>query len=1690
MRKFIKILGYILGSILILLILSIAVLQSPWGQNMVREKVIAYLNQKLNTEISIGKLSYRLPNHFTIIDLFIADRNKDTLLYLHQLKLDWKAQDLFLKKIVVKEISINGLAAQIIRPAKDTNFNFQFIIDAFASNKSDATLQKQSSSSPTFRYDFQKIYLNNIQFRYNDTAGGVLFYAKLGKAFLRPTLVDIDKNKYALNELKVANVFTSFVSDTSFLPPPPPDTAAPIDFQVAADQILLNNIHFTMLSHTDSLFFGVAVGKLQTELKQFELLNEQIKVGTLALEDAKSRLIFGKDKINTSITKNQAESDTSSNNWKIWADGLTLNKIDFQMDDPNTPKYSPGMDYNHLNFQQIFFTASNAFYSSDSIAANLKHLALREQSGLKILDFRTKATYTNQGAILRNLYLQTPNSILQDYLSIHYPSLAQFSNQLNRAQVKIKLQESKIGINDVLLFLPHEGQKQLLPYQNKHLKVVADIQGNLDKIKLKRLYLSGLNNTTIDLNGTFNGLPNLNKLNYDLNIKKLYTSKQDISPFLPDSLEQQFQLPEWLTASGRLRGTTQDYYPDLFINTADGAATLQGKLLLSSGTDKEKYDLSIQTNNLNLGKILKQDSLIGKVSSSIQVQGEGSNPQKMNARIRLNLQSAWLKGYNYQHIDLYTIVNAQTAIFESMAHDSNLAYQLNGTAHLQNKFPALKINLNLQHADLRALKLTEDTLSVAGKFIANFTSLNPDYPVGSFSWEKPFINYQGKNFYPADFTFLSKPDSDNVQHLQVNLANILEATGKGHIPLSKLTEVIKAHINRHYHIADSLEKVNLNNYDFAFDGKLHYQPVLKQFVPELAPFKTILFNSSLNIDSFGIVLNAAKLQYGSNILDSIHLKVEEDNRLLQYKLSLKKAETPAAALWYPYIGGIIRNDSIYAVVNIDDSLKQKQFTIGGAYFHDHHGDNNSLSYFKLFKGLRFNYERWAVNPDNLIVFEPTGFYIKNLDISHDTQSVIIHSEDTVGNAPLNLSIAHFSLANFTRMFSRDTLLADGILTAKAQIDFSKSNQPKINASVFVDHLKVYNYPLGSLSSKIQNKDAQTLSTFLSLDGDGNHFQVYGNYYLEPVDQNDFDLTLLIEPLSLKSIQGLTFGSLKNSSGSINGQLAVKGTLEEPLVSGTIYTDQLATTVATLNASFKMPSDSIRFDARKISFNNFRIEDRKGHPAILNGKIFTHNYRDYFLKLNFNAQRWQALHSQKKDNPAYYGDLIFSANLNLSGMATAPKIDGNIVVHDSTSLHYALSDNGPGMVASDGIVAFVDSRDTTTHATDSTAQQEKKRFRLSPSTQLNVNVDVDKNATFTVLIDPATGDELQVNGEAALNAFMDPSGTIGLTGTYQIRQGYYELNYNFLHRKFEIQNGSSITLAGDPLDAIAAITAVYNTEVAPYDLVEDVSSPDQLIYFKQRLPFQVVLKINGKVMKPEIAFDIVLPDDKTNVVSTNVSNLVQAKLVEIRNNPSELNKQVFAILILNKFLPNNPFSSGDGINVEYAARKSVSRFLSDQLNQVAGHLVKGLELNFDLNSTEDYSTGIKNNQTNLNITASKSLFNDRLKFTVGNDFLLEGESAPRQQSSLIPGNLSVSYLLSKDGKYQANAYRTNQMQDIVNGYVVETGLKFKITLTYNKFKYLFVNKKKYFARLRAKRAQETAGKDKKLQDSNKENEIKN
>ncbi len=174
----------------------------------------------------------------------------------------------------------------------------------------------------------------------------------------------------------------------------------------------------------------------------------------------------------------------------------------------------------------------------------------------------------------------------------------------------------------------------------------------------------------------------------------------------------------------------------------------------------------------------------------------------------------------------------------------------------------------------------------------------------------------------------------------------------------------------------------------------------------------------------------------------------------------------------------------------------------------------------------------------------------------------------------------------------------------------------------------------------------------------------------------------------------------------------------------------------------------------------------------------------------------------------------------------------------------------------------------------------------------------------------------------------------------------------------------------------------------------------------------------------------------------------------------LHLEVFALLILNRFLGENPFESeAGGTSASTLARQSASKLLSEQLNNLASDLISGVEIDFDLQSTEDYSSGTKENKTDLSVGVSKKLFDDRLKITIGSNIGIEGTPRENEQANNIAGDIEADYMITKDGRYKVRAYQKNDYQVALQGEVVETGVAFIITMDYNKFKELFQSEKK-------------------------------
>jgi hypothetical protein len=165
--------------------------------------------------------------------------------------------------------------------------------------------------------------------------------------------------------------------------------------------------------------------------------------------------------------------------------------------------------------------------------------------------------------------------------------------------------------------------------------------------------------------------------------------------------------------------------------------------------------------------------------------------------------------------------------------------------------------------------------------------------------------------------------------------------------------------------------------------------------------------------------------------------------------------------------------------------------------------------------------------------------------------------------------------------------------------------------------------------------------------------------------------------------------------------------------------------------------------------------------------------------------------------------------------------------------------------------------------------------------------------------------------------------------------------------------------------------------------------------------------------------------------------VDQKLSLLNKDPSALNKQVFALLVLGRFVQENPFEAELG-SPSAMIRTSVSKFLSDRLNQLSSKVIPGMELNFDIQSYNDYQNGQAEGRTQVEIGLKKQLFNERLSVQVGGAVDIEGEKAKHNSTSDIASDITVEYKLNKDGSLRLKGFRHDQYEGAIEGQLVETG----------------------------------------------------
>lgn len=130
-------------------------------QNFLVKRITNTLSERLHTEVSIGHVNFTLFNKFTLDRTYIADQQKDTLLYAGKLTVN-VTNFFFLKnKTWLHYISLQNATITLRRSPHDSAWNYQFILDALSS-PSGTPSNNQMPNIVFKRIDIRNIRINQL----------------------------------------------------------------------------------------------------------------------------------------------------------------------------------------------------------------------------------------------------------------------------------------------------------------------------------------------------------------------------------------------------------------------------------------------------------------------------------------------------------------------------------------------------------------------------------------------------------------------------------------------------------------------------------------------------------------------------------------------------------------------------------------------------------------------------------------------------------------------------------------------------------------------------------------------------------------------------------------------------------------------------------------------------------------------------------------------------------------------------------------------------------------------------------------------------------------------------------------------------------------------------------------------------------------------------------------------------------------------------------------------------------------------------------------------------------------------------------------------------------------------------------------------------------------------------------------
>lgn len=1403
---------------------------------------------------------------------------------------------------------------------------------------------------------------------------------------------------------------------------------------------------------------SASAGRIYLDAEQLDLLTRDIRINELLLDQP----MFTVSSYPASpLRKRRAPAPAApkpvldslavvplrwnADNWKLIVKSLqikdgTLGVNNLSDSVPSTPGQ---FDPSRIRFSQINLALTNSRLVKDSIFSDLA-LSTRERSGFEVKTLKAKFKMSPVEMEFNDLDLITNNSHIKDYYTMQYEDMADLNDYVDLVTMKANFRGTRLASDDIAFFAPP------LASWNTEILVNGSVEGPVSNLSADSMQLQGGTATRLRGNFSMRGLPYINETYIDFNARELITSGADVRQFFPplkDLTAVKTELISRLAFQGSFTGFVNDFVAYGKFQTNLG--NLDSDINFKTSKDVPVYSGNITTYDFDLGQLLG-NAIVDKVTMKAKVKGEGFNFTNLKAAVDADIQQIGLYGYQYQNLTTEGEMNRKFFNGSLTVNDPNLDMDFTGTIDFNSRLPIFNFYSEIRNSDLKALHLTEDSITLQAKADLNFSGSNIDNFDGTARLYDLSL-FKNRNRVEFDSLSVYTGTENGLKTLRVQ-GNEVNGYVQGSYSFMELPNAFKLFLNKYYpSFFQSPPMINAGQ-DFTFAVEFGaVDKLIGAFTDDVTGFDGTRIEGALNTLTGNVSLNAVVpyAAYQDFGVRNLELKSTGDFSRINVSTSLGEVLFQDSVMF--------RNPLILASSGKDTSLIKLDLqaddttSLNGFYARlVTVGDGVKIHF--LNSSFTVNGKPWNMMAGNEVYWSRDFLTVHNLKITRNDQSITISTNEfNPDESRFMVNLKDLNLADIIPHGLTNTLI-EGLANGDIYVN-DPFGRLSVDADIRTSQLRVdndsiglvswkgnYDHPLGQLTFDVAANNSLASFTAKGEVGLSDSNRVVN----ASTDLNNTSISLLNKYLG---------DYVSELTGTATGHLDVTGTTDKPSWRGSVKVQDIGMKVNYLGTYYKIPLLHVHhMDDNLIEMKPFTLIDKFNNTAVVNGFIQHQNFYDMVFEFDVQSNRFLFLDTGPADNDLYYGTVLSQGRVYFTG--PLDNLELRVLARPLKGTHFYLP--------------LSDSKDIGKHDYIRFRQYGKvvEEVKKKSDIKLNVKMDIAANpdAQIDVILNASTNDVISANGTGNLAINVNLEGDFTMYGNYTINTGTYNFSFQRLASwKFDIDKNSTITWNGDPGEAIVNITAKYSLpKVSLYNLSTAAAlgaggaSPtdDKLMNRSERV--DILLYLRQSLTQPTITYEITLPD----VGSMAYESGVASRLKEINSNQNQALYQISYLLATGQFQP--PDGSA---NVAITGKNSVGQALSAQasaiLNNFSNTFLKNAGIGFNVNYTAyNFSNSASSSSYDRNLVSTgitKSFLNNRIRLYVGGNYDW-GRVSASSSTQNFAGDFRIEYLLTPDGRVRLNAFSKMDYDAWLLDNRIRSGIGMSYVRDFNRFGELFSDRR--------------------------------